>query len=52
MQRIREEGDGLQNGHVSPWYVGLGQVLSHSNSFILEMEKDTAVGRSYIVGGM
>ena len=55
MLRMREAADGLQYGRVSPRYYVSGHLLSHSNSFSFETEKDTAgcrtLNRNFIVGG-
>ena len=42
MLRIREAADGLRCGRVGPRCVLTGHLLSHSNSFGFEMEKDAA----------
>ena len=54
MLRMREAADGLPGGRVSPRSHESGQLLSHSNSFSFEMEKDAAgcraFNRNFIVG--
>ena len=53
---MREAADGLLYGRVSPRYHVSGHLLTHSNSFSFEMEKDAAgcraFNRNFIVGGI
>ena len=53
---MKEAADGLLYGHVGPGFLLSGHLLSHSNSFGFEMEKDAAgccaFNRNYIVGGI
>ena len=55
MLRMKEAADGLHFGRVDPRFLLSGHLLSHSNSFGFEMEKDAAGCRAYhlnyIVGG-
>ena len=55
MLRMKEAADGLRYGRVGPGFLLSGHLLSHSNSFGFEMEKDVAgcraFNRNYIVGG-
>ena len=52
---MKEAADGLHFGRVDPRFLLSGHLLSHSNSFGFEMEKDAAGCRAYhlnyIVGG-
>ena len=54
MLRMKEAADGLRYGRVGPGFLLSGHLLSHSNSFGFEMEKDAAgcraLNRNYIVG--
>ena len=56
MLRMKEAADGLRYGRVGPGFLLSGHLLSHSNSFGFEMEKDVdgcrAFNRNYIVGGV
>ena len=55
MLQMREAADGLHYGRVSPGMLVPDHLLSHSNSFGFEMEKDAAgcraLNRNFIVGG-
>ena len=56
MLRTREAADGLRYGRVGPRCDMSGHLLSHSNSFGFEREKDAAgccaLNRNFIVGGV
>ena len=44
---MKEAADGLHFGRVDPRFLLSGHLLSHSNSFGFEMEKDAAGCRAY-----